>query len=363
MLYNLFYQFRDVWIGFNVLKYITFRALASAVFGFVFSWYVIGKAKGILTSLQFLQVTRDEEDCPALSEWHKSKRTVPTMGGLFIILSLVLSWLLWVDWRSPFLWLGVYVLFHLGLVGLLDDTRKIISQSSRGLSKSAKLINQSIVGVVVGGYLYSQPWFPKTMHFPFFKDITLSLGVYFILWSVLVISATSNAVNLTDGMDGLAIGCVIMTALTYAVLSYVAGNVRIAQYLWVPYVRGAGELSVMCAGIFGVGLGYLWYNAYPAEIFMGDSGALALGGVLGMVALAVKQEWLLVIAGGIFVFEALSVILQVFSFRVFGRRIFKVAPLHHHYQVKGKHEVKVIVRFWIISGILAILALSTLKLR
>ncbi len=363
MLYNLFYQFRDIWIGFNVLKYITFRALSSAVCGFLLSWYVIGKARSILGAWQVVQVTRDEKECPILSEWHRSKRNVPTMAGVFMIFVLILTWLLWVDWRSPFLWLGVYVLLHLGIVGAIDDIKKIVSHSAGGISKLAKLINQAIVGLVVATYLYRQPWFPSTMHFPFFKDIVFPLGVFFIAWGVLIITATSNAVNLTDGMDGLAIGCLIMTALTYGVLSYIAGNVKIAHYLWVPYVKGAGELSVMCAGLFGVGLGYLWYNAYPAEIFMGDSGALAFGGILGMVALAVKQEWLLVLSGGIFVFETLSVILQVLSFRIFGKRIFKVAPLHHHFQAGGRHEVKVIVRFWIISGILSLLALATLKLR
>ncbi len=363
MLYWLFYQFRDIWIGFNVLRYISFRALMSALTGFLVAWYLIGIGKEYLLRLQAYQPTRDGKECPQLSQWHESKRSTPTMGGVFILISLLLVWVLWVDWRVIFPWLGTYVLLHLGLLGLVDDLRKLRTNSAKGVSKRAKLINQAVTGLVVGLVLVGQDWFPKEVFFPFFKQLVISLGVFYPLWSALVITATSNAVNLTDGMDGLAIGTTIMVALTYAGLAYVAGHYRLATYLFVPYVRGAGEVAVMCAGLFGVGLGYLWYNAYPAEVFMGDVGALAIGGLIGAVALFVKQEVLLVLAGGIFVAEALSVILQVGGYRLFRKRPFKLAPIHHHFQVGGQHEVKVIIRFWIVSILLAILSLASLKLR
>ncbi len=363
MLYNLFYQFRDLWIGFNVLKYITFRALMSSITGFVLCWWMLGWGIKQLRSYMLFQPTRREQDCPDLSQWHQSKKNTPTMGGIFMLIALLLTWLLWVDWSNPFLWLCIYVTLHLGIVGLLDDLSKLKNQSSKGIRKRTKFINQLIVGLIVGIWLMMQGWFPKGMYFPFIKHWVVNLGIGYIFWSALVIAGSSNAVNLTDGMDGLAIGCTVMVALTYAILSYAAGNVKIANYLFLPYVPGAGELAIICAGLFGVGLGYLWYNCYPAEVFMGDVGSLSIGGILGAVALFIKQEWLLVVAGGIFVAEVISVILQVGSFKLWGKRIFRVAPLHHHFQLKGRHEVKVIVRLWIVSGMLAILALASLKLR
>ena len=363
MLYNLFYRFSDVWIGFNVLKYISFRSIMSVVTGFGVSWFLIGKGIGLLGRSQLLQVTRDEKECPDLSDWHKSKQATPTMGGIFILVSLLITWLLWVDWANPFLWVSIYVLLHLGFLGLIDDLRKLRSHSAKGVSKRVKLANQFFVGIIVGVWILSQDWIPHPVFFPFFKTWALNMGILYVLWASFVITGASNAVNLTDGMDGLAIGCTALVALPYAILSYIAGNIKLANYLFVPYVPGAGEIAVICAGLFGVSLGYLWYNAYPAEVFMGDVGALALGGLIGAIALFIKQEILLAIAGGIFVLEAVSVILQVSSFRLFKKRIFRVAPLHHHFYVKGRHEVKVIVRFWIISGLLALLALVTLKLR
>ncbi len=363
MLYNLFYRFSDIWIGFNVLKYISFRSIMAVVTGFLLSWFLIGKGIGLLKKSQLLQVTRDEKECPDLSDWHKTKQSTPTMGGIFILASLLITWLLWVDWTNPFLWVSIYALLHLGFLGLIDDLRKFKGKSARGVSKRTKLFNQAIVGLIIGAWILSQPWIPNEIFFPFFKRLAMNLGIFYVLWSAFVVTASSNAVNLTDGMDGLAIGCTAIVALTYAILAYITGNAKLATYLFVPYVPGAGEIAVICAGLFGVSLGYLWYNAYPAEVFMGDVGALALGGLIGALALFIKQEILLIIAGGVFVLEAMSVILQIGSFRLFGRRIFRVAPLHHHFQVKGRHEVKVIVRFWIISGLLALFALVTLKLR
>lgn len=363
MLYNLFYRFNDIWIGFNVLRYISFRSIMAVVTGFFVSYFLIGRGIKLLRKSQLLQVTRDEKECPDLSDWHKSKQSTPTMGGIFILASLLITWLLWVNWTNSFLWVSIYVLLHLGFVGLIDDVQKLKGGSAKGISKRVKIINQVLVGVVVGAWILSQDWIPHDIFFPFLKRLIINLGVFYLLWSAFIITGTSNAVNLTDGMDGLAIGCTAIIGLTYAILSYIAGNMKLASYLFVPYVPGAGEISVICAGLFGVSLGYLWYNAYPAEVFMGDVGALALGGLIGAISLFIKQEFLLAIAGGIFVLEALSVIVQVGSFRLFGRRIFRVAPLHHHFQVKGRHEVKVIIRFWIMAGLLALLALVTLKLR
>ncbi len=363
MLFIYFYSLRDLWGGFNVFRYITFRSFMAIVFGFFISWWLIGLGKEILKRWQFGQVTRTGEQCPILSDWHSKKSGTPTMGGIFLILSIVLTWILWVDLSSWMLWLCVYILLHLGILGFWDDWLKLKKKSSSGISKKAKLFHQFIVGVIVAICVGLSKDITSQIHFPFFKDVVVNLGIFYFLWSILVISGSSNAVNLTDGMDGLAIGCSVMVFLTYALLSYVAGHRIIADYLLVPYVRGAGELAVICASVFGCGLGYLWYNAYPAQVFMGDVGALALGGLIGGISLLIKQELLLIVSGGVFVVEALSVIVQVISFKFFGRRVFRVAPIHHHFYAKGIDEVKVTIRFWIVSGLLAVLTLACLKLR
>ncbi len=335
----------------------------SAITAFFLTIFFVGYAIRFFRKRAVFQPTRREDDCPALGEWHQEKRFVPTLGGVFMHSAFLLSILLWADIRNPFVLWIIFIVIYMGIVGLADDLLKLKHASSKGIRKRTKLISQLVLGALIGIWLYSQDWFFHGIYVPFFKNVVLDLGIGYIFFAMLVIAGASNAVNLTDGMDGLAIGCSIMVVIAYVFLSYIAGNVVLSSYLYLPYVPGAGELAVVCAALFGVGIGYLWYNAFPAQIFMGDVGSLVIGAVLGAIALFVKQSLLLVIFGGVFVVEAVSVILQVGSFRFFGKRIFRVAPIHHHFQVKGTHEVKVVIRLWIISGILVLLGLATLKLR
>jgi phospho-N-acetylmuramoyl-pentapeptide-transferase len=286
------------------------------------------------------------------------------MGGLMIIFAALFSTLLWTDLFNPYIWLLVLVIVGFGLIGFLDDYLKVIKKHNRGLSGRAKLLAQTGLALVVALWLYNIPGFHTTLTLPFFKHLQPDLGWGFFPLAVFIIVGAANAVNLTDGLDGLAIGPVTIAAGTYMILCYLAGNKIIAAYLQIPYIRGVGELSIFLGAIVGAGIGFLWFNSYPAQVFMGDVGALALGGVLGTVALATKQEFLLAIVGGIFVVEALSVIIQVCFFKVSnGKRVFRMAPLHHHFELKGWPEPKVIVRFWILSLILGLLSLSFLKLR
>jgi phospho-N-acetylmuramoyl-pentapeptide-transferase len=286
------------------------------------------------------------------------------MGGLLIIGATLVSTLLWADLTNPYIWLLIFVTLGFGGIGFFDDFLKINKKHNRGLSGRGKLVCQIIVASLVAFWMYMLPGFETTLTLPFFKETHPELGWGFLPLAVFIIVGAANAVNLTDGLDGLAIGPVTIAAGFFMVFAYLSGNIKIAEYLQIPYVRGAGELAVFCAALVGAGIGFLWYNAYPAQVFMGDVGALALGGILGTVALATKQEILLALVGGIFVVEALSVIIQVSFFKVTnGRRIFRMAPIHHHYELKGWPEPKVIVRFWILAIILGLLALSTLKLR
>jgi phospho-N-acetylmuramoyl-pentapeptide-transferase len=259
--------------------------------------------------------------------------------------------------------LVIFATIWLGLTGFMDDYLKQIKKKSKGLTATAKFTSQIILGLILGVILFVNPSVNTKLDIPFFKSLSIELGIFYILFVILVITGSSNAVNLTDGLDGLAIGCVIMAAIAFSLLTYVSGNMKFSDYLLIPYIRGSGELTVFCAAILGAGLGFLWFNCYPASIFMGDVGSLALGGALGIVALLIKKELLLVIVGGIFVLEALSVILQVGSFRLRKKRIFKIAPIHHHFQFLGWPETKVIVRFWILASLLALLTLVTLKIR
>lgn len=304
-----------------------------------------------------------KKDSQVLDELHKVKQGTPTMGGIFIVLAIVLSTLLWADITNHYVVLAVSGTLWLALTGFLDDYLKQKKTVAKGLTAGAKIFSQLILGVIVGYLIIIFNPEGSRLDFPFLKDLSWNLGLWYILVAVLVIAGTSNAVNLTDGLDGLAIGCVSIAALAFAVLSYVSGNIKFSQYLLIPYIRGSGELTVFCASIFGAGLGFLWFNCYPASIFMGDVGSLALGGALGIVSLVIKKELLLVVVGGIFVLEALSVILQVFSFKFFKRRIFRCSPVHHHFQFLGLQESKIIVRFWIVAILFALLTLVTLKIR
>ncbi|MBW2173436.1 MAG: phospho-N-acetylmuramoyl-pentapeptide-transferase, partial [Deltaproteobacteria bacterium] len=288
----------------------------------------------------------------------------PTMGGLLILFATVTATLLWADLTNPFVWIVLLVMISYGAIGFIDDYLMLVKKESRGLPGRIKILIQVAVGLLVAGLIYARADFDTHVTFPFFKQVAPDLGWTYILFATMVIVGTSNAVNLTDGLDGLAIGPVTVAAATFVILSYVAGHVKIAQYLQIQYMAGSGELAVFCGALFGAGMGFLWYNSYPAQIFMGDVGSLPLGGALGTVAVITRHEILLVLVGGIFVVEALSVIFQVSFFKVTnGRRIFKMAPIHHHFELKGWPEPKVIVRFWIIAIILGLMAVSTLKLR
>ena len=363
MLYHLLYPLKELFFAFNLFRYITFRAAFASFTAFILS-VVIGPV--IIRRLKrtgVIQYVMNEEECPPIYPLHKHKQGIPTMGGILIVLSIVLSTLLWAKLDNPYVLLALFSTAWLGVVGFVDDFIKVKTKSSHGLTKRVKFIGQTILGLIIGSFIFLSPAVAKNLEIPFLKDVIINLGFGYILFATLVIVGSSNAVNLTDGLDGLAIGCVAMVGLTYASLSYVSGNVRISDYLNVSYVPHSGELAVFCSAIIGASLGFLWYNSHPAEVFMGDTGALALGGAIGVVSLFIKKELLLILAGGIFVVEALSVILQVGSFKLRGKRIFKVAPFHHHLQAKGWSESKVTIRLWIVAAILALLSLATLKIR
>ena len=359
MIYHLLYPLSDTYSYFNVFRYITFRtiyaAITALVICFVLGPWLIDK----LQSLQIGQPIRD--DGP---DSHLSKEGTPTMGGVLIIFSVVLSTLLWANLTVDYVWFILMITVGYGLIGFTDDYRKLASRSSKGIPGSIRLTGEATLALLVGIFLYMKPGFSSHVTIPFFKTILPDLGWGYIVFSVFIIVGTANAVNLTDGLDGLAIGPATICFATYLLFAYFAGNVKISGYLQIPYVAGTGELAVFCGAMVGSGIGFLWYNTYPAQIFMGDVGSLSLGGALGTLAVLTKQEVLLAIVGGIFVVETISVIFQVGWFKVSnGKRIFRMAPIHHHFELKGWAEPKVIVRFWIISIILALVAISTLKLR
>lgn len=312
----------------------------------------------LLTEKQIGQQIRD--DGPAS---HAVKAGTPTMGGVLIIIALAISTLMLADIGNRYVVLALLATVGSGAVGFADDYLKMTRKNSKGLPPKAKILGQLLVAFVVALALYYQPRFSTEIAFPFIKTLRIDLGVIYIPFAMLVIVGSSNAVNLTDGLDGLAIGPVMVAAGTYGVVAYVTGHLKLAEYLQIPYVAGVGELSVFCAAVVAAGLGFLWYNAYPAQMFMGDVGSLALGAALGVVAVMTKNEILLIIVGGVFVMEALSVIFQVGSYKLRRKRVFLMAPIHHHYELKGWKEPQIIVRFWIISFICAVIGLSTLKLR
>ncbi|MGS0676547.1 phospho-N-acetylmuramoyl-pentapeptide-transferase [Shewanella sp. 0m-4] len=346
--------------GFNVFSYVTFRAILGLMTAMVFSLWWGPKMIARLQLMQIGQVVRN--DGP---ESHFSKRGTPTMGGLLILAGVFISVLLWGDLGSRYVWVVLFVLGSFGLIGFIDDYRKVVRKDTKGLIARWKYLLQSLAALVIAVYLYASAQSPGETQLvvPFFKDIMPQLGGFFIVLVYFTIVGSSNAVNLTDGLDGLAIMPTVMVAAAFALIAYLSGHVQFASYLHLPYLPGAGELVIVCTAIVGAGLGFLWFNTYPAQVFMGDVGSLALGAALGAIAVLVRQEILLVIMGGVFVMETVSVILQVGSYKLRGQRIFRMAPIHHHYELKGWPEPRVIVRFWIISLFLVLLGLATLKLR
>jgi phospho-N-acetylmuramoyl-pentapeptide-transferase len=347
--------------GFNVFNYITLRAVLATLTALIISFVVGPGLIRKLTQYKVGQSVRD--DGP---QTHLVKAGTPTMGGALILVAIAVSTLLWADLSNRFVWVVLLTTLGFGVIGWVDDWRKVVHRNPKGLAAREKYFWQSLIGLGVAVYLFSTATVPAETEliFPFFKSAVLPLGaVSFIVLTYFVIVGTSNAVNLTDGLDGLAIMPTVMVASALAIFAYVAGHLYFSKYLGVPYVPGAGELAIFCAAIGGAGLGFLWFNAYPAEVFMGDVGALALGAALGVVAVIVRQEIVLFIMGGVFVMETISVMLQVGSFKLTGKRIFRMAPLHHHYELKGWKETQVVVRFWIISMMLVLVGLATLKIR
>jgi phospho-N-acetylmuramoyl-pentapeptide-transferase len=358
MLYHLLYPWASDLILFNVFRYISFRTVMATLTALMISFLLGKPLVDYLRAFQIGQMIRD--DGP---QSHMEKSGTPTMGGILILFAMAFSTLLWCRLDNIYFWIVFGVTMAYGGIGFLDDYLKIVRRNHRGLSGKKKLILQFIVAGAVGFILWYDPVFKTTLAVPFFKNVTPDLGIWYIPFVALVIAGASNAVNLTDGLDGLAIGTLMISAGTYLLFAYLAGHLVLAQYLQIPYVAGSGELSVVCGAMLGAGMGFLWYNAYPAEIFMGDVGSLSLGGMLGTIAVVTKHEILLAIVGGIFVLEAVSVILQVGYFKLTRKRIFKMAPIHHHFELSGWAEPKVIVRFWILSVFFALIAISTLKLR
>ncbi|HEV2855957.1 MAG TPA: phospho-N-acetylmuramoyl-pentapeptide-transferase [Thermoanaerobaculia bacterium] len=358
MLYYLLYPLRDLIPAFNVFRYITFRVAAAIVTALVLSW-ILGP--WFIRQLRRLSVGQNIRDVGPQA--HQVKAGTPTMGGLLILFATLVPALLWGDLSNVYLWIVMLVTAAFGAIGFADDYLKVRNRRNLGLTARAKFWLQVLAGTALGVALLFLPGFDPTLTFPFIKRLVLNLSYVYIPFVAFVLVGSSNAVNLTDGLDGLAIGATSVAAATYAVFTYIAGNRLIANYLQVSYVSGVGEVAVFCGALVGAGIGFLWFNSHPAEVFMGDVGSLALGAAIGTVAVLAKQEILLALVGGLFVLEALSVILQVASFKLRGKRIFRMSPLHHHFELSGWAEPKVIVRFWILSILFALLSLSTLKLR
>ncbi len=358
MLYHLLYPLHTVFSFFNVFRYITFRTiyaiLTALLISFVIGPWLIRKLK----AFQMQQVVR--EDVPAR---HLVKNGTPTMGGSLIIAAIAVPTLLWSDLTNPYVWIVLLTTLAFGVLGFLDDYKKVRDKDGIGIRARYKFPIQVAMGRVTSLVLFFTIDHDSRLIFPFFKKVMPDLGDWYIVFSVLVIVGSANAVNLTDGLDGLAIGPVLIASATFMLFCYLAGNFRFAGYLQIPFVKGSGELTILCGALVGSGLGFLWFNTFPAQVFMGDVGSLALGAALGTIAVITKQEFLLVIVGGIFVIEALSVIIQVASYRLRKKRVFRMAPIHHHFELKGWAEPKIIVRFWIIAIILGLIAISTLKLR
>jgi phospho-N-acetylmuramoyl-pentapeptide-transferase len=360
MLVYLFDWLSQYYSGFNVFQYLTLRAIMAVLTALGVALILGPKMIRALTNLKMGQPIRD--DGP---QSHLVKAGTPTMGGVLILLGITLGTLLWSDLSNHYIWVVLFVTIGSGVIGGYDDFLKLKEKNSKGLSSKLKYLGLSLVGFSAVTYLYVVAKSPveTTLYFPVVKEWFWDMGWMFIPWSYLVIVGTSNAVNLTDGLDGLAIMPTILVAAALGIFVYAGGNIKISEYLDIPYIVGVGELVIFCGAIFGAGLGFLWFNTYPAQVFMGDVGALSLGAALGIIAVIVRQELVLLIMGGVFVMEAVSVILQVGSYKLRGKRIFRMAPIHHHFELKGWAEPKVIVRFWIITIILVLVGLATLKVR
>ena len=352
------YSLRASFSFFNIFQYLTFRAAYAAItallISFLFGPWVIARLRAIKTSWSA------REDTP---QTHKAKAGTPTMGGVLIILSFVVSILLWQDLTSVYAWLLLFGAIGFGAIGFADDLLKM-SRRKQGISAGVKFGGQFVISAIIVTVLYVQRGENTTLlYLPFLKRAVLDLSWFYIPFAVILMVGYSNAVNLTDGLDGLATGLVIMVGLALAVLAYVTGRADFATYLQIPFVKGAGEMAVFCLAVMGASVGFLWFNAHPADVWMGDTGALSLGGVLGVVALILKKEILILILGGVFVLETASVAIQVISFKLTGKRVFKMAPLHHHFELSGWPESKVVTRLWILGGLFAILGISTLKIQ
>lgn len=355
----------DIFFPFNVFHYITFRSALSSFTSFLIALLIAPFAIRKLKERRIVD-NNNRKYCPDINALHKHKNGTPTMGGIIIIVSVIISILLWTNLKNPYVWLLIFSILCMGALGFFDDLLKLKNKSNKALSMRCKLTVQILFGLVVGIYLYLRPLHPTYgtyLQFPFFKNLLLDLGIFYIPFAACVIVATTNAVNVTDGLDGLAVGSLMICIGAYSVISYLTGHAEFARYLQILPVSGSGELTVCSTALIGASLAFLWFNAHPAQLFMGDTGALPLGGAVGIVALITKQELLLFLVGGVFVIEMLSDAIQIASYKLRGKRVFKRAPLHHHFEVLGWKESQIIVRFWIIGIILALLSLSTLKLR
>ncbi len=362
MLYHFLYPLKAYFGPFNVFRYITFRAIGGSVTAFLFCIFFGEAIIKLLKRLNFYQITK-RDDAGHLHKFYEGKEDVPSMGGVMIISAVLVSSVLWGNFSGIYMWLILVVMLLFGIVGFADDMLKIYAGNSKGLPAKVKFSGELLVSTLLGIYLYYDSDYQKVLYFPFVKEYVLYLGIFIIPFVVLVIVGSSNALNLTDGLDGLAIGCAVIVAATFAIISYVSGNYKFATYLNIPYIQQSGELAVFCASLVGAGIGFLWFNSYPATVIMGDTGSLAVGGAIGAVAVLIKKELLLFIVGGVFVLEAVSVILQVMSYKFRGgKRIFLCAPFHHHLQLKGWHNAKITIRLWIVAVILALIGLVSLKL-
>jgi phospho-N-acetylmuramoyl-pentapeptide-transferase len=359
VLYKLLYPLVKYFSGFNIFKYITFRAAYAAITALLISFLMGPWLIKKLTKLKLGQSIR--EDGP---KTHLDKSGIPTMGGILIIVSIVISLFLWQDPSNMYTWLLALAALGFGSIGFMDDYLKITKKNSKGLKARFKLIGQFAFAAIIVIILYANRTEHTTqLYFPFIKNPVIDLSFFYIPFAILLLMAYSNAVNFTDGLDGLASGLVIFVGLAFAILSYLTGRIDMTDYLNIPYVKDSGELTIVCSALTGAAIGFLWFNTHPAEVFMGDTGSLSLGGIIGVIALIIKKEILLFVVGGVFVLEFCSVIIQVLYFKATKKRVFKMAPLHHHFELSGWKESKVVIRFWILGGLFALLSLSTLKIQ